>query len=364
MFPHSVVSPLDGIRAALPPQVRVLRPGPAPHDGGPVPVGRGLSRDPETGEPGVRTRVLDARGVTLHSVCVPSGRVLEPELPPGSDTVELAVVLRPAVSGVWTLGLGGFGRMRLTVDGVDLLDGEFPAETDDPAVVHVRPPLHTARIHLTEGRDVRVSARRRLAPGTGRATVLAAAPPARDPVEALAAARAAARAADAVVVVVGTTDGTECEDATAATCDSRRPRTSWCGRCCAPTRARRSSSRRAGPSSCPGARTRAPCCCPGSRGRRRAAGSPTSSSAGANRAAASPTTWPAVLADAPVRDTRPDADGRLPYAEGLHIGHRAWLRTGRAPVYWFGHGLGYTDWNFESLDRSRPNRPRTPSSSW
>jgi beta-glucosidase len=61
-----------------------------------------------------------------------------------------------------------------------------------------------------------------------------------------------------------------------------------------------------------------------------------------------PTTWPKALADAPVVTTTP-ADGRLEYSEGLHIGHRAYLREGIEPAYWFGHGLGYTTWEWSDL---------------
>jgi beta-glucosidase len=62
-----------------------------------------------------------------------------------------------------------------------------------------------------------------------------------------------------------------------------------------------------------------------------------------------PTTWPARLADAPVTTVTPD-DGQLHYSEGVFIGYRAWQRSAVAPAYPFGHGLGYTDWEYESLD--------------
>jgi beta-glucosidase len=55
-----------------------------------------------------------------------------------------------------------------------------------------------------------------------------------------------------------------------------------------------------------------------------------------------PTTWAAEEADVPVLSTTP-VDGVLEYAEGIHIGYRAWLKQEAAPAYWFGHGLGYTD---------------------
>jgi beta-glucosidase len=61
-----------------------------------------------------------------------------------------------------------------------------------------------------------------------------------------------------------------------------------------------------------------------------------------------PTTWPTALGSAPVTTTAPTG-GRLEYTEGLHIGHRAYLREGTAPAFWFGHGLGYTTWEWEGL---------------
>ena len=70
-----------------------------------------------------------------------------------------------------------------------------------------------------------------------------------------------------------------------------------------------------------------------------------------------PTTWPAAMSDAPVLGTTP-TDGRLDYAEGLDIGHRAYLASGTEPAYWFGHGLGYTTWEYESIEAPRGVRRR------
>jgi beta-glucosidase len=61
-----------------------------------------------------------------------------------------------------------------------------------------------------------------------------------------------------------------------------------------------------------------------------------------------PTTWPAREEDTPVLSTEP-VDGALDYSEGLHVGYRGWLRSGAAPAYPFGHGLGYTTWSYEGL---------------
>ncbi|MFD3717090.1 glycoside hydrolase family 3 C-terminal domain-containing protein [Streptomyces sp. NPDC058674] len=350
VFPHAVVTPLAGLRAALPAGVRVAyEPGPPPEGaGGPAPLGARYARDPETGAPGVRLRVLDAAGAVLHSAHQRSGRVLEPELPPGARTVELAAVLHPDATGEWTLGLGGFGALSLAVADAPLLNGEFPPGTDDPAVVHVRPPQHTARVHLTAGRPVRVLARRELAPGTGRATVLTAAPPLPDPVEALAAAVAAARTADAAVVVVGTTEGAESEGYDRRSLRLPSPQDELVREVV-----------RANPRTVVVVNAGAPVELPwrGASGAVLLTWFPGQEAGGAladvllgrtEPGGRLPTTWPAALADAPVRTTRPTR-GVLPYEEGLHVGHRAWLREGSAPAYWFGHGLGYTTWEYEHL---------------
>lgn len=361
VFPQRAVSPLEGLRDALPPHVRVVHePGPASEgSGGQAALGARHARDPESGAPGVRLRVLDAAGAVLYSAHQPSGRVLEPALPPGARTVELAAVLHPDTTGPWILGLGGFGALRLAVDGTTVLSGEFPPRTEDPAVIHVRPPQQTARVPLTAGRPVHVVAGRELAPGTGRATVLTAAPPVPDPAEALAAATAAARAADAVIVVVGTTEGGESEGFDRVSL--RLP---------APQDELVAEIARANPRTVVVVNSGAPVELPW----REAAGAVLltwfpGQEAGhaladvllgaAEPGGRLPTTWPATLDDAPVRTTHPTR-GRLPYEEGLHIGHRAWLRaaadgsTAAAPAYWFGHGLGYTTWEFERIGAPAP----------
>jgi beta-glucosidase len=64
-----------------------------------------------------------------------------------------------------------------------------------------------------------------------------------------------------------------------------------------------------------------------------------------------PTTWPASADGLP--STRP-VGGVLAYDEGLLVGYRAGDRGGSAPLYPFGHGLGYTTWEY--LDVEAPAR--------
>ncbi len=348
VFPERLITLVDGIRDALPAGVRLLHvPGPA-LDAPPQPLEAAGCRDPRTGAPGVLLRVLDADGRELHAEHRTSARQLEPPLPQGAHTVEISAVLPTGDGGEWCFGVGGFGRMTLTVDDRAVVEGEFPPLTGDPAVVHVNPPCQYGRTTLPAGQEVLVVARRELAPGTGRATLLTAAPPAPDPDAALAAAAHAAREADVAVVVVGTTETSESEghDRTTLALPGRQddlvrvvraanPRTVVVLNTGSPVELPWREE--------PGAILLA--WFPGQEG---GAGVADVLFGDAEPGGRLPTTWAATSEDLPVSATRPDR-GVLAYTEGLHIGYRAWLRTGRRPAYWFGHGLGYTTWAYEEV---------------
>ncbi|MBL0781666.1 glycoside hydrolase family 3 C-terminal domain-containing protein, partial [Streptomyces albidoflavus] len=177
VFPERVVSPLDGLRAALPGVRVVAVPGPGV-SAEPVPLDPPLACLPGTDEPGVRLRMLDAAGGELYEEDRLSGRILEPRLVTGAHTVEVAARLVPGEAGVWTFGVAGWSRMSLSVDGRVVVDGVFPRNTDDPTAVHVKPPLRTGCVRLAAGRPVEVVARRELGGDDGRAVLLCAAPPA------------------------------------------------------------------------------------------------------------------------------------------------------------------------------------------
>ncbi|SDL01596.1 beta-glucosidase family protein [Streptomyces indicus] len=348
VFCSEAVAPLTGIEDLLRGRARVVyEPGPAP-GAPPSPLDTELCTDPRSGAPGVLLRVLDASGRELAAELRLSGRQLEPDLPPGAHTVEISALLHPRRSGLWTLGVGGFGRLTLTVDGRTLLDDEVPAGTDDPAVVHVNPPVHTVRTTLTAGQPVHVVARRSLVPGRGRATVVTAAPPDPDPATALKDAARAAREADAAIVFVGTTEHGESEgydrtslalgehqDALVRAVTAVNPRTVVV-------------VNSGGPVELPWREEAGAVLLSWFPGQEAGAGLADVLFGRTEPGGRLPTTWGTELADVPVTRTRP-VDGRLAYTEGLHIGHRAWLRAGAQPAYWFGHGLGYTTWEYEEV---------------
>ncbi|MBP0457213.1 glycoside hydrolase family 3 C-terminal domain-containing protein [Streptomyces montanisoli] len=348
VFPTAEVSILDGVRSLLRGRAKVVAvPGPAP-EGPPPPLDAALCTDPGSGAPGVLLRVLDAEGNQLCAVHRASGRQLEPPLAPGAHTVEISAHLHPHESGAWTFGVAGFGRISLRLDEEEVLAGDFPKDTDDPATIHVTPPVHTAVAELTVGTAPLLVARRELTPGTGRALVVGAGPPAPDVAVALEEAAQAAGEADASIVVVGTTEHDECEgrdrvrlalepgqDALVRAVIAANPRTVVV-------------VNSGGPVEMPWRQEAGALLLawfPGQEGGQALADVLFGRSEPGGRL---PTTWPAALDDSPVTDTRPSG-GRLDYAEGLHVGHRGWLRALRTPAYWFGHGLGYTTWAYEQL---------------
>lgn len=61
-----------------------------------------------------------------------------------------------------------------------------------------------------------------------------------------------------------------------------------------------------------------------------------------------PTTWPMDENSVPVSNCTP-VNNQINYEEGIHIGYRAWLKSGSSAAFEFGYGLGYTSWQFGTI---------------
>ena len=62
-----------------------------------------------------------------------------------------------------------------------------------------------------------------------------------------------------------------------------------------------------------------------------------------------PWTLPARAEDVPVPHALPDADMRVIYTDGVHVGYRGWERSGATPAAAFGFGLGWTTWSYDAV---------------
>ncbi|MFD1148519.1 glycoside hydrolase family 3 C-terminal domain-containing protein [Saccharothrix hoggarensis] len=342
VYPESVVSFLDGLAEVA----DVVHTAGVRLADRPAPLTTGNSRHPHDDVPGVLVRLLDADGAELSAEHRLLGRVLEVPLVDGARTVEVSGRLAVDATGDWRISVAGFGRLTLDVAGARVVDEDVPLDTDDPAVIHLTPPYRHATVHLDAGTTVDLLARRELRADTGTATVLAADPPRLSEDDELALAVELARASDVAVVVVGTTDEIESEgfDRTSLALPGRQDEL---------VRAVRAVNDRTvvvvnsgGPVELPWRDEVAAVLLTWFPGQEAGHGLADVLFGFREPGGRLPTTWAAAGADLPVSDVTP-RDGVLRYDEGLHVGYRAWRRSGAEPAYWFGHGLGYTTWAYE-----------------
>jgi beta-glucosidase len=348
----------DGLRAALPEDVRV-----SVHRGGdsrlrPPFLSDALLTDPDTGTSGVRADHLDADGNQVGGVLRPSGDWSGySDFGPETHRVVLRTVLTLTEPGTHRLEIGCVGRYGVTVDGEEVLSGD-----DDRGVelildsTHNNPPLR--------GIDLEVGTQpRRIALGVDLTVVepggydrfvtaqLRHAPPGPTPYEEIAEAAAAAQAADVAVVVVGTNEEVESEgwDRTALDLPGHQndlvrkvlaanPRTIVVVNAGAPVLLPWADE----------ASALLWAWLPGQEAGHALADVLLGRIEPSGRL---PWTLPARAEDVPVPDARP-RDGIVHYSEGVHIGHRAWDRAGLVPAFPFGHGLGWTRWTYESVTLS------------
>ncbi|MEV1086680.1 glycoside hydrolase family 3 protein [Streptomyces microflavus] len=351
VFPDHVVSPLDGLTAALPEGALTYAVGADPSD------------ELAIAEPGFDLTAVcrDASGAVLATVPLPSGQIqwIGADLPDGVthdtlDTVEITGTFTPRASGEHTFGTRGTGSFALTVDDRPLFDGtQDRAPGTDPLGAFFNEPVERGRLPLTEGAPVRVSLSHRPGPGTGHplkgvAFSLVHLAPLRDPDELIAEAVEAARMADTAIVVVGTTERVESEgfdrtdlklpghqDALVHAVAAVNPRTVVVVNSGSPVELPWRNEVAAVLLSWFPGQEAGHALADVLRGQEEPGGR-------------LPTTWPVALADVPVSATTP-TNGELPYTEGVFIGYRAWEKAGTAPAYAFGHGLGYTTWEYETV---------------
>ncbi|TDE32249.1 glycoside hydrolase family 3 C-terminal domain-containing protein [Actinomadura sp. 6K520] len=341
--PEHVVSPVEGLRRALGDGTELtVHPGVHPHERlAPMPLT--LVTDPGTGERGVRLEFLDAEGAVLGSELRLATHFVFLGGPP-RGTVQIVVRARmtPADDGVHTFAVTGTGDFELRVDGTPTAVTLAPGR-GDPAEALMRPPEHRVQAELPAGRPVTVELRHTRVPGRF-ATVfgLGYREPHLPEDDELAAAVAAARDADAAVVIVGTNDDVESEgfDRTSLALPGRQDELV-------------SAVAAANPRTVVVVNAGAPVLMPwrdevaailwawlpGQEGGDAIADVLTGAAEPGGRL---PTTFPA--SDDRVLSPVPAEDGTLHYAEGTAIGYRHYAPDQIA--YPFGHGLGYTTWEY------------------
>jgi beta-glucosidase len=357
VIPGSLSTPADALGEALAGQAEVtVVAGCQTWEMVPEPPARTL-RDPVSGEPGVRVEYRDGAGALLGSERRLSTVFAwwgEDGLPPGigwgeSGTVTVATTFRAESTGPHTVGAAGVGRLALAVDGETIADVETPVPAD-PVETMTRPGQVLGTVWLTAGQEAAIRLDfRPSADAEGPLAVRLGVVASPDEEAALDEAVRAAAAADVAVLVVGSAETTESEgfdretlrlpgrqDELIERVSAANPRTvvvvnagmpvlmPWAGRVAAVLYAWL-PGQAIGEALADVLLGRAE---PGGR---------------------LPVTMPVREADCPVLRAVP-VGGRLDYDEGLLIGYRGYDAAGTAPLFPFGHGLGYTTWSYELLE--------------
>ncbi|MFB7223486.1 beta-glucosidase [Streptomyces sp. NPDC056227] len=352
VFPHHIVSPLDGLIAALPEDVLDYRVGADPNNEL-TPAEKGFE---------LRAVCYDASGAVLGSAPLHSGTVqwIGDDLPDGVThetlhSVEITGTFVPRDTGEHLFGTRGTGALTLTVAGETLYDDIHRVTgSSDPGEAFFGNPLERGRTTLTAGTPVEVSLRQvpetlgADSPIPGVSFSLCHLGPLRDPDELIAEAVEAARAADTAIVVVGTTERVESEgfDRTDLMLPGRQDDLVRAVAAANPNTVVVVNS--GSPVELPWRDEVAAVLLSWFPGQEGGAALADVLLGAAEPGGRLPTTWPVALADVPVSVTTP-TDGELHYEEGVFVGYRAWEKAGTRPAYPFGHGLGYTTWEYESL---------------
>jgi beta-glucosidase len=356
VFPPYTVSPVDGLREAG--LDVTVAPGAVEH------LRIAAARAPwlrrpggGTASAGVEVTFLAASGAVIATeqrdsaaLRWMSGFGAADEAGPVAE-LEIRCTIRATDAGRYQVGVSGVGQYRLVLDGAEAFDGTLALrEGADIVEALMTPPQRLVPIDLAAGQEVTVLVRHDVqsSPWAALGTFVQIdleTPHGTDDEE-IAAAASLAAASDVAVVVVGTTAEVESEgfDRTSLALPGRQDEL-----------VRRVAQ--ANPRTVVVVNSGAPVLLPWADevaavlltwfgGQEYGHALADVLLGDAEPGGRLPTTWPASEEGLP--PVQPQ-DGVLSYDEGLFIGYRGYDRDGRAPLFPFGHGGGYTSWSYESV---------------
>ena len=346
VYPPYTVSPLDGLREAL-------DVGRVEHAAGV----RASTRIPVADRPGVEVRFLAADGAVLGTEERPGAAFnwmggFGPGVP--SDRVarvEVHTTVRAGEPGTYEIGGSGVGRLSLSLNGEQVFDERLElAPGADVVEALMSPPQRVHPVELAAGEEVGVVLGYEVGSAGGDIDLGGAVfqlnllPPHPSDDEGIERAVALARDAGAAVVVVGTTEEVESEgfDRTSLALPGRQDELV---RRVAAANPRTIVVVNAGaPVLLPWADEVAAVLLAWFPGQEFGNALADVLLGAAEPGGRLPTTWPASEDRLP--STEP-VDGVLSYDEGLFVGYRDSERDARYP---FGHGLGYTTWEYRAIE--------------
>jgi beta-glucosidase len=315
-----------------------------------VPPRRGTVTDPVTGKPGIRLEIRTANGDVIHDApFAGSAPSWWDGLPAAVHQTGSLIVIRARyraqVDGPHVIGAAGVGEVRIAVDGVTLAEATSLQPRDIVEALS-RPPELRVPVELRAGGEIEVRVECR--PGHRFVTLRLGIAPLRDDDRLIAEAVEAARDADVAIVVVGSAEGTESEGYDRETLRLPGRQDELVQRVAAANANTVVVVNSGMPVLMPWAADVAAVIqawLPGQAFGDALADTLLGITEPGGRL---PVSMPRAEADSPVLRAHPEA-GDLVYAEGLLVGYRGYDRSAREPLFPFGHGLGFTEWSYESL---------------
>ena len=354
VMPKYTVSPLEGLRKALPDDVTVTYARGAKVAQGIQPFPRASLHNPISNVTGIRVTFLDEDGAEIsgedrlasHLIWFGIG------IPRGAASILMETDWTAETAGVHHLGVGTVGRIRFVLDGTEVFNDEIKDDTEVLGAALFDPPKTVHAMETTAGQTVRIEAeyqlpKEQVIPFTaillGEETVV------EDPQAEIDAAVEAARNSEVAVVVVGTSAAIESEGFDRKDLDLPGHQNQLVEAVAAVNQRTVVVVNSGSPVLMPWL-DQVGAVLLGWFGGQEFGNAIADILLGSEEPGGRlPTTWPAALEDVPVLDTTP-VDGKVVYSEGIHIGYRAWLKQeaegGAAPALPFGYGLGYTTFEF------------------
>jgi beta-glucosidase len=276
-------------------------------------------------------------------------------LPGGLDpqdvhAIRLTTTFTPDVAGEHAFAVSGFGTFELSVDGTVRYRGSLHPADAGRAELLLAPREQRVGVELAAGVPVRVILNQTIERGLAHSisTTLGHRPPVADPDRMIDEAARLAGESDVAVVVVGTTEQVESEgrDRTSLSLPGRQDE--LVARVAAANPRTIVVVNAGSPVLMPWTDRVAAVLLTWFGGQETGAALADVLLGVAEPGGRLPTTWPRHEEDCPVLAVEP-RDGVVDYAEGIFMGYRGWLRSGVAPLYAFGHGLGYTTWQYDEI---------------
>ena len=339
--PHTI-SPLDGLTRALPG----------------VDVEYAVGADPRPFLPAAHGPQWAPTTVTIGEVSFgvePAAVRWIGSLPGGLDPADvdeitLTTTFTPDEAGEHTFAVSGFGTFTLTVGDEVLYDGTLHPPGATRADLLLSPREQRATVRLEAGVPVPVTVRQTIERGLAHSisTTLGHRPPSPDADGLIEEAVRRAAASDVAVVVVGTTEQVESEGFDRVSLALPGRQDELVSRVAAANPRTVVVVNAGSPVLMPWTDEVAAVLLTWFPGQEAGAALADVLLGVAEPGGRLPTTWPRREQDCPVLAIEP-RDGTLAYDEGIFVGYRGWLRSGVAPLYAFGHGLGYTTWSYDEL---------------